>query len=444
MPDETERQELEISETPDAGEDPRLRPPKSDETDAPDAGTNCVRPPDEAPDAPDASDEPEEPDEAKNPDAPRIAVFYATVGTGHKAAAEALADWCRAEYPDAEVLCRDLLDYVPRWIRWCVTRAYLFMARRAPWMWGRLYAVTDHPPKPGWRTSFWDDLHKTVSRVYLRYLFEEVDAFDPTAILVTHFFGMSALLDRWEHRTPIYYVDTDYISHAQQRDPRFDGWFVASDESIRQHQADGIPSPETKVRNCGIPIARVYSDLPTREAARKKLDIDEAATSVLIAGGGIGAGALDAVADSLLSYAQGDGWHVEILCGSNRGLYEVLRDKYFPFKNVVVRKFIHNIYDYYMASDVVVLKPGGLSSAEVAACGCAIMLLDPLPGQEQYNCDYLLERGAARRIYEVRRVGEQIAELMRRPEELARIRAGAKALGRPNAAREILRAVVGE
>ena len=417
MPDETERWEWDIS----------------DEENGPDA-------PDFS-EPPEVSDEPEPLDGAEKV---KIAVFYATVGTGHKAAAEALAECCRAEYPGSEVLCRDLLDYVPKWIRWCVTNAYLFMARRAPWMWGRLYAATDHAPKPGWSAAFWDDLHKTVSRVYLKYLFGEINAFRPDAILVTHFFGMSALLDMWAHRTPIYYVDTDYISHAAQRDPRFDGWFVASDESVRQHRADGIPRPELSVKNCGIPVAHIYDDLPTREAARKKLDIDEAAVTVLIAGGGIGAGALGSVADSMLERAQTEDWHVEILCGSNRRLYDSLRDKYFPFKNIVVRKFIHNIHDYYVASDIIVLKPGGLSAAEVTACGCAIMLLDPLPGQEQYNCDYLLERGAARRIYETRRVGEQIAELLAEPEELEKIRTNAKTLGRPHAAREILRAVLGK
>jgi len=375
---------------------------------------------------------------------PRIAIFYATVGTGHKAAAEALAAWHREAYPNADVLCRDLLAYVPSWVRWCVTNAYLFMARRAHWLWSRLYTVTDRAVKPGGIPTFWDALHGAVSRFYLRRLTAELEAFAPDAIFATHFFGMSALLGRRELSVPIYYVDTDYISHARQRDPRFDGWFAASDESLRQHAADGVPGADRKAHNCGIPIAPVYASPLSRKEAREKLGIEESAVSVLIAGGGIGAGALDAVADSMLERSQSKGWHVEILCGANRRLYEKLRDKYFPFRNVVVRRFIHNICDYYAASDVVVLKPGGLSSAEVTACGCAILLLDPLPGQEQYNCDYLLEGGAARRIYEARRTGDLIEELLARPDELARLRANASALGRPHAARDILNTALGE
>ena len=76
--------------------------------------------------------------------------------------------------------------------------------------------------------------------------------------------------------------------------------------------------------------------------------------------------------------------------------------------------------------------------------GCALLLLDPLPGQERYNCDYLLERGAARRVYENRRVGELIKELLESGEELERMRANARAIGRPFAARDILRVVMEE
>lgn len=396
----------------------------------------------EPPSAPESGGEPRE--EAKPSGGVKIAVFYATVGTGHKAAAEAVAEWCRADYPGAEVLCRDLLDYTPLFVRWCVTHAYLFMARRAPWLWDCLYTVTDKPSASGGRSGFWNVLHRALSRLFLRRLTREVAAFAPDAIFATHFFGMSSLLDSWDHATPIYYINTDYISHAQQRDPRFDGWFVASAESVRQHAADGILKPSLFVKNCGIPIARVYANPPSMADARKKLDISESAVTVLVAGGGIGAGALDAVADSMIDLVREKDWHVEILCGSNRRLFEALREKYYPFQNIVVRKFTHNIWDYYTASDVVVLKPGGLSAAEVTACGSAVMLLDPLPGQEQHNCDYLLERGAARRIYEIRRVGEQIEELLAHPDELNGLRENAKALSRPDAARDILRAALGD
>lgn len=364
-----------------------------------------------------------------------VAIFYAAVGTGHRAAADALAEWCAREYPDARILCRDLLDYVPQWIRWSVTNSYLTMARRFPWFWGRLYLDTDTTSPKHPISAFWRDVHKSLSRTYLKNLLTELDTFDPDAVLVTHFFGMPALLDIWAHRTPIYFVGTDFASHSLQRDPRFDGWFVGSEESARQHRADNVPTPDVTVVDAGIPISAKYATPPGREEARERLGIEGDRVTVAIVGGGTGADALGEIADSMLDFTE---WRVEVVCGDNKRMYEQLRDKYYPFKHISVHESVENIALYYAAADVAALKPGGLSLAEAAAVGAAILLIDPLPGLERHNADYVLERGAARRIYENRKAGEQIAELMATPDELARMRERARAMSRPCAARDIL------
>jgi processive 1,2-diacylglycerol beta-glucosyltransferase len=88
---------------------------------------------------------------------------------------------------------------------------------------------------------------------------------------------------------------------------------------------------------------------------------------------------------------------------------------------------------YYAASDAVILDPNGVRIAEAAAVGAAMLLMDPLPGLGRYNCDYLLERGAARKIYEHRRTGELLRELVRSRESLERMKYRARAMSRPNA-----------
>lgn len=365
----------------------------------------------------------------------KIAIFYAMMTAGHRAAAEALSEWCSAEYPGSEVLCRDLLDYVPHWVRRVVESSYLSMTRSAPSAWRRLYRSTDRVSGKRWTTAFWNDLHKNVSRTYIGNLFKELDAFDPDALLVTHFFGMSALLDKWEHRTPIYYVCTDYLSHAIQRDPRFDGWFVGSEEAMRQYRADSIPGAEFRVKNLGIPIGRDYLLAGDRAKARETLNIPAETTTVLLLGGGIGTSALGVAADSLIDRTD---WRVEIVCGDNGKMLEALRDKYYPFKHIRVQGFVENMRTYYDASDVVVLKPAGISAAEATSIGALLLLLDPLPGLERYNCDYLLENGAARRVYESRRLDEQIVDLLADPDEVERMRSDASGVSRPLAARDIL------
>ncbi|MDR3331081.1 MAG: glycosyltransferase [Synergistaceae bacterium] len=363
----------------------------------------------------------------------RLLIFHASVGTGHIAAAEALGEWCGALRPGSEIMKKDLLRYAPKWLARSVRSSYLAMARRYPWIWERLYKDTD--VRSGVAARFWNGLGRGVSRACLKKLMAEVKTFKPNVVLTTHFFGMSALLDVWEHSIPIYFVATDYATHLLQRDPRFDGWFVGSEEASRQFRADNVPSCDATVKNFGIPVSRSYSEPPDRGKSRKKLSVGDGEVLVSITGGGIGAGAMDVIADSMLDRKD---WRVEILCGANRSMYETLRDKYYPFKNVNVCSYVNNMQDYYAASDMVVLKPGGLSAAEATACGAAILLMDPLPGVERYNCEYLLEHGAARKIYEIRRTGEQVEELIASPLEIQRMRENAKALGKRNAARDII------
>ncbi|MDR1471957.1 MAG: hypothetical protein LBS75_05485 [Synergistaceae bacterium] len=365
----------------------------------------------------------------------RIAVFYASTGASHRTAADALCGWCRALCPESEALRKDLLDYVPMALRACVASSHFAVTRRTPWLWDRLYRDTDAAPGRRPLSAFWNDIHRSISKTYVKRLFSDIDALNPHAILTTHFLGMSALLDKWEHRTPIYFVGTDYATHSLQRDPRFDGWFVGSAEAARQHRADNIPTSDYGVKDFGIPLSRDYTAPPTRREARRMLGIDEGKRMVTVMAGAYGIPRMDTVIDSMVDFSE---WRVEIICSEDARTYEHMRDKYYPFRHITVRDCVQNTADYYAASDVIAINPNGVRIAEAAAVGAAMLLLDPLPGLERLNCDYVLERGAARRVFDDRSVGEQISELLESGGELGRMRSNAKALSRPEAGKHII------
>lgn len=365
----------------------------------------------------------------------KIAVFYASIGAGHKAAADALCEWCHAMYPGSVTMCRDILDYIPKLMRKSIVSAYRLMTRNTPWLWERIYRDTDIKSARHPVSAFWNDVHRSVTRSYIKHLFMELDALGPTAVFSTHFFGMSSLLDKWEHRTPIYFIGTDYLSHSLQRDPRFDGWFVGSDEAVRQYRADSVPTAEYSVKNFGIPISRDYLISPTRVEARRMLELEDGVKMVTVMDSGRGARILDTVAGSMIDLPD---WKIVVICRDNNRMYEHLRDKYFPFKQIMVLDSSPNIADYYAASDLVVMNPGGVQIAEASTVGAAMLLLDPLPGLEQYNCHYALERGAAKKVYESRRVGELIRETVEKRDELDMMKRRAKAMSHPSAAMDIL------
>ncbi len=91
------------------------------------------------------------------------------------------------------------------------------------------------------------------------------------------------------------------------------------------------------------------------------------------------------------------------------------------------------------AADLVVSKPGGLTTSETLACGAAMVIVNPIPGQESRNSDYLLENGAAIKANNVPTLSHKITALVRNPERLALLKANARRLGRPRAAFDVVK-----
>jgi processive 1,2-diacylglycerol beta-glucosyltransferase len=365
----------------------------------------------------------------------RAAFFYASLGSGHKEAAVALNEWFHAVYPSSETICEDLMDFVPPFMRRSIVAAYNTMTQKSPWLWERLYRDTDANVSGRLMPAFWNGVHRRLGKSYVRRLRERLQNFMPHAVFTTHIFGMSALLDKWDHNTPIYFVGTDYLTHAMLRDPRFDGWFAGSEEALRQYRADSVPTAEYAVKNFGIPISRDYLVPPKREEARRALGVEDSAKVVSVVDSGASPSLMDIVVGSLVDLS---GWKVFVLCRGGDSLLENIRDKYFPFKHISVLGNAPNIADYYAASDISILDPNGVQIAEASTAGAAMLFLDTPPGLGRYNCDYVIERGAGRRIYEHRRVGELLESLIGRREELERMRYRARAMGRPHAAMDIL------
>jgi len=92
-------------------------------------------------------------------------------------------------------------------------------------------------------------------------------------------------------------------------------------------------------------------------------------------------------------------------------------------------------------ADLIITKPGGLTSSEALAMGKPLFILNPIPGQEAANSDFLLERGAAAKVNRVEDLPYRIEQLLG-TNKLAEMARAARALGRPEAAKEICRAVI--
>jgi processive 1,2-diacylglycerol beta-glucosyltransferase len=93
-------------------------------------------------------------------------------------------------------------------------------------------------------------------------------------------------------------------------------------------------------------------------------------------------------------------------------------------------------------ADVAVTKPGGLTVSECLAVGLPMVLIAPIPGQEERNADYLMEQGVALKAQDAVALEYKLGQLLADPERLARMRAAMRGLGHGEAARAVLERVL--
>lgn len=358
-----------------------------------------------------------------------IAVIYASEGTGHRTAAEALAAHFKLACPDGNVLCRDILDYTPLILHRTVSDGYLFMARHTPWAWGWFYRSSD---KQSLQASCFDKIHDILCSLYLPKLEKELYECGAEAVFFTHYFAAAVTARRNLGRFPVFYVNTDFVCHRFQRDKIYKESFVASPIAVKQHHDEGIYN----VADTGIPIAPKYMNLPSKEEARRKLNFAPSDKIVLIGGGGIGAGSVPEAADSL---SRREDITSVVICGNNKRLFNALSRRYRGCANMRIEGFVPNMEEFYAASDIGIMKPGGLSLSEALAAHLPLLLMDPIPGQEQLNMDYICGNGAALPLKEPKDAAEEVGALLENSEKLRAMLVNAETLSRANAAKNILK-----
>ncbi len=364
----------------------------------------------------------------------RAAILYASVGTGHRTAALALEKWFGLEFPGSAILCLDTLSFSSPIVRGVYTRSYLEMVRRIPHLWGYFYDLTDEPDA---RSGVIATLGELTEKLNIQKLRKTLIDFSPDAIIFTHFFGAAALAGEFTPEVPVYYVNTDFLSHVFHRNPSFSGWFVPTQETVYQHLADGLSTE--RVFLMGIPVDPAYASLPGKIEARRLLGVPaEEDKLALVMGGGIGMDSMEAVVSSL---AEG-GFAVEALCGNNEKIRKRLLERYNNYKRVRVLGFSGEMPLRFVSADIIFMKPGGLSSSEALCAGTPIVITDPIPGQEQRNSDYLLERGAVRVLLDHRLAAGKAKRILASKGEAALMRSAALEIARPVAGKDVVRKIV--
>ncbi len=360
--------------------------------------------------------------------APRVLVLSAGFGSGHDAAAAALAEAIRRAGGTARIVDHFRAFVHPvfeRWSRWL----YEAMLYRAPALWGAAYALGDRLT-PSSRLTF--DANRLGSARLGRLLRAE----RPDCVACTHPTPAGAL-DRLRAQgvaTPPYgVVFSDFTVHAQWIHPGADAHYAPAEPLREALVARGLPAD--RVVATGIPVRAVFAAGCDRLGARAALGLDPNAPVVLVMAGATGRlGRLPAVARVL--GALPPAIQAVVIAGRDADVAARLRAQVGDRGRTRVLGYVDQVRELMAAADVLVTKAGGLSLAEALAAELPIVCFGSLPGHEARNEAFVVGAGAALAAGTEGELAEVLRRLLARPEELEALRAAGQHLRRPHAARD--------
>lgn len=363
-----------------------------------------------------------------------LLVLSVSAGAGHVRAAQALCAYAELAHPAWRVTHIDVMDLVPRAFRKLYAESYIKLVEKAPLLWAYLYRQSDKRT----RASTRDKLRRGVEKLNTRKFDGEIERLEPDAIVCTHFLPaelLSRRIRKARPTPPVWVQVTDFDVHGLWLHEHMRGYFVATDE-VASRLAEKVIQRES-IHVTGIPIMPAFANAVARSDAMAEVGLDASKPTLLMMSGGAGVGGIDALVERLVQLPES--FQLVALAGRNEALLKQLRllAKRFP-NRVWPMGFTKTIQRVMAAADLAITKPGGLTSAECLAMGLPMIVISPIPGQEERNADYLLESGAALKAVDAASLEYKVKRLLAQPQELRAMRERMLKVARPFAARDVI------
>lgn len=354
----------------------------------------------------------------------------ASIGGGHVAAGRAVETELRARGTEASHV--DLLDATTPPFRRLYRQAYFDLVRTAPEMVDWLGRRLDRSPAE--RKGRQARLRARLTRLVSYELPRTIDAYRPDLVLHTHFLAPEILSTLRRELPEQAVIVTDFVAHNLWLQPGVGRYFVACEEVAVHLRASGV-EPE-RIAVTGIPIDPRFREPRERSAARRELGLEPDRDLALL----VASGMERKTVTQLIDQAKRVRWPltVAVICGRSGELLDDVRgavaadpgetDRLVAFRPM---GFTPEMPTWLAAADLLIGKPGGLTTSEALARGVPFAVVQPYPVQEEGNANYLLENGAGLRIDPLTTFGYKLRAFLEDPARRARMSAAARELGAP-------------
>ncbi len=364
-----------------------------------------------------------------------ILLLYITEVSGHHSAALAIEKSLKLLSPDLKILNLNAFRYTSPFSEKIINRIYTTVIKRTPKIWDFVY---DNLKIKKSIDKFKDTLHKHNSPK-LKKLF---DHFQPDIIVCTQAYpcGMVSEFKRIYHsQIPLIGVLTDYVPHAYWLHDNVNYYICPSQEINQRLIKKGIPGH--KIKALGIPFDPAFTAPVNKTAVLEKLNFTPGTKTVLIMGGGQGLGPIKTIVNSLDKVKTN--LQEIIVTGTNKKLYKSLKANLKNHKKKIhLIGYTHNINELMSVSDLIITKPGGITTTEALSKKLPMLIIKPIPGQETNNTAYLTEQKAAINIPNPKEINLIVEDLFSNPEKLNRISESCARISKPNAGLDIAKFIL--
>lgn len=372
----------------------------------------------------------------------KVLILYATYGGGHYSAAKSIKK-CLDDNYDIETEMVDCIEYINKVLNKLTTEAYKEMARKAPNLWGKVYSnsqkgVLGHVSS---RTN-------KIMAIKLKNLIKEKN---PDLVISTHPFSsqmVSYLRRKGKISCKLVTILTDFAPHEQWLigHEYSEAFFVSNDNMEKYLKEYGV-APE-KIHVTGIPLSDRFFEKFDKDAIYSEFSLDKNKPVILFFGGGeFGLGKdrpvqiLDALIHNLHTC------QIVAISGKNSKMntnFKTLVEKTNSADRVRILDYTNKVPELMSISSIVVTKPGGLTTSESLASDLPMLVINPIPGQEEENAEFLEAHNVAVWLRKNDDPNKVINNLFSQPERLEEMKKNAKILAKKNSTKDICKIIMNE
>lgn len=372
----------------------------------------------------------------------KILIFYGSYGGGHLSAAKSIRDYIEKNYSDSQVELVDCVEYVNKLFNKLTTKAYKDFSKNARWIWKHLYYDSE--------SGSLSRICNTINRLMAIKLNRLIQEFQPDLIISTHPFSsqMCAILkEKGKLNCKVATILTDYASHNQWlvKSEFIDYYFVAQQGMVDDLVSRGVN--KDKIHVTGIPLSSRFLQSYNKQKILEDYGLTSDKNTILFfAGGEFGFGKdktfnrLKAIIDNLPNL------QVVAVAGRNEKMKERFDELVKTTRtesNVKILSFTNQVPELMSVSDLVITKPGGLTTTESLASGLPLIIIDPLPGQEEENAEFIENSGAGIWVKDSDNIETILLDIFNNPDKIESMKSKARLIAKKNSTQNIVETLLG-